>query len=134
MKQCTGCKESKPLDRFYFDKRKSAPRPQCKSCTSERSARYYRENSERVIARTINTGRQRKYGISTEQFEEMLVGQSGLCSICREAMKPPCIDHDHDTGKARQLLCSNCNAGLGQFRDNPKLLDRAASYLREHGK
>jgi hypothetical protein len=74
----------------------------------------------------------RSYGISTEQYEQMLIDQNGVCYICNK--KPSNkraldIDHDHDTGKVRGLLCSNHNRAIGLFNDNINLLARAIEYL-----
>ena len=79
----------------------------------------------------------RNYGITGEQFNEMLEGQNGVCAICERPetttrmgkLRPLCIDHNHKTGKIRGLLCSNCNQALGKFKDNPETLMRAAKYL-----
>jgi hypothetical protein len=62
----------------------------------------------------------------------MLEDQGGLCAICRTAPAAH-VDHDHQTGAVRALLCFNCNGGLGQFRDDPGLLHLAAFYLEHHG-
>ncbi len=61
----------------------------------------------------------------------MLEAQGGLCAICRTAPAAP-IDHDHDTGEARELSCFNCNGGLGQFEDDPEVLRAAARYVERH--
>ena len=61
----------------------------------------------------------------------MLADQDGLCAICRTAPAAH-VDHDHDTGAVRALLCFNCNGGLGQFRDDPFLLHVAAFYVEHH--
>ncbi len=65
-------------------------------------------------------------------YAELFELQGGLCSICREAMTRPLLDHDHKTMEIRGLLCSNCNVGLGQFKDNPELIMRALKYLNEN--
>jgi len=57
--------------------------------------------------------------------------QDGLCAICRAAPASH-VDHDHATGAVRQLLCFNCNGGLGQFKDNPVALRAAAAYVERH--
>ena len=59
--------------------------------------------------------------------------QGGLCAICgrKQPEKWLAVDHDHETGVIRGLLCSRCNSGLGQFKDNPDRLRLAADYL-EH--
>jgi hypothetical protein len=79
----------------------------------------------------------RKYGISVEQYEEMLVAQDGACAICGKKPKGEKtsssrlnIDHDHQTKKVRGLLCNNCNNGLGKLGDSAEVLERAAAYLR----
>jgi hypothetical protein len=63
----------------------------------------------------------------------MVEEQHGLCYICRKpsAYRGLHIDHCHATGNIRRLLCNDCNLGLGKFKDNPELLEKAAAYLRE---
>lgn len=61
----------------------------------------------------------------------MLAAQGGLCAVCQEALAVH-VDHDHATGAVRDLLCFNCNGGLGQFRDDPELLRAAAAYVERH--
>lgn len=73
--------------------------------------------------------RRRLYGLTQEQFDAMLQAQDGRCAICKEPMGRVCTDHDHSTGEARGLLCLTCNAGLGQFHDDPDLLRSAIDYL-----
>lgn len=67
-------------------------------------------------------------GVTQEQFDEMFVRQDGRCAICRQKNRL-FVDHDHKTGKARGLLCSRCNLGIGHFRDSPFLLANAISYV-----
>lgn len=79
------------------------------------------------------------YGISAEEYDEMLAKQGGGCAICgaedtyhqsgRRADRLP-VDHDHDTGVVRGILCSPCNRAIGFLKDDPELLERAARYLR----
>jgi hypothetical protein len=61
----------------------------------------------------------------------MLAEQDGLCAVCQTAAAVH-VDHDHETGAVRSLLCFNCNGGLGQFRDDPVVLRAAADYVEEH--
>ena len=61
----------------------------------------------------------------------MFDAQGGLCAICQTAPAVH-VDHDHETGAVRALLCFNCNGGLGQFRDDPALLQAAADYVERH--
>lgn len=71
----------------------------------------------------------KKFGISPGEFHRMLVAQSGLCPVCDSDMKNPHVDHDHETGAIRGLLCSRCNKAIGQFDDDQQLLINAIRYL-----
>ena len=73
----------------------------------------------------------RTYGITIEDFEKMSQDQNGRCAICLK-QKTLCVDHDHDTGKVRALLCRWCNIMLGNANDNPDTLVRGAIYLEEN--
>lgn len=77
---------------------------------------------------------QRKYGITLEQFDRMKATQNSCCACCGESEtilgKTLAIDHDHATGKVRALLCTNCNTGIGHFKDDIFRLERAISYLK----
>jgi hypothetical protein len=73
----------------------------------------------------------RRYGITAEEADAMLEAQGGLCAICRAAPAAH-VDHDHLTGSVRELLCFNCNGGLGQFKDDPAVLRAAADYVERH--
>ncbi len=79
---------------------------------------------------------QRRFGITQEQYEAILKKQDGLCAICSKPQgsgtnqdKRLAVDHDHKTGKIRGLLCTNCNPGLGFFKDDIVFLKRAIEYL-----
>jgi hypothetical protein len=69
------------------------------------------------------------YGMSVEDFDAMVVSQSGLCAICFEQLLLPQIDHCHSTGRVRGLLCQPCNVGLGFLKDDPERLRNAVNYL-----
>ncbi|HEY7485925.1 MAG TPA: endonuclease VII domain-containing protein [Streptosporangiaceae bacterium] len=69
-----------------------------------------------------------RYGIGLGELYRMLEEQGGVCPICREDA-PTDVDHDHETGAVRGILCSSCNTGMGQFKDDPVALRRAAEYL-----
>ena len=67
----------------------------------------------------------------------MFKEQNGVCAICgspevSDRNSNLCVDHDHETGKIRGLLCNKCNRGLGYFLDNPKILKNALKYLLKH--
>ena len=80
--------------------------------------------------------RQYLYGVTPEQYNAMFAAQDGRCAICRSDQwvgknNTPHVDHCHETGRVRGLLCGPCNNGLGNFRDQPDLLETAAAYLRQ---
>lgn len=88
--------------------------------------------SKVCFARETNT--KRKHGISHVEYDRMLDLQGGVCAICKSNKSGSRwesfnIDHDHETGQIRGLLCSSCNMGLGMFRDRADLLIEAAKYL-----
>ena len=75
-----------------------------------------------------------RFGLTSKQYWDMHADQEGLCAICG---KEQCVgtkldvDHDHETGKVRALLCRHCNAGIGMLKDSINLVGRALEYLRK---
>lgn len=65
-------------------------------------------------------------------YVELFERQHGLCGICLKSMQRPLLDHNHTSMEVRGLLCSKCNAGLGQFDDDPKLLEAALYYVNNN--
>lgn len=98
---------------------------------------YYHENLE--ASRQYNRSyckqadRLRHYGLSPEQFDEMVKAQGGRCAICDSAPehKQLCVDHDHSSNQVRGLLCDFCNTALGLMADDPLRLAAAVRYLRK---
>lgn len=87
----------------------------------------------RITVRRVNL--RNKYGITVEQYDEMFARQDGLCAICERPTKSGrllSVDHDHETGRVRALLCQGCNRGLGFFSEDPESLRAAADYLEAH--
>lgn len=76
--------------------------------------------------------RQFLYGLMPEQFDALMATQQGRCAICRDSADLH-VDHDHNAGHVRGLLCDRCNHGLGHFRDSPTFLRSAAEYLERAG-
>lgn len=104
----------------------------CKKCGAAREAK--REALCRPCMRTVQAERDRKklYRLTPERFEQMMREQRGRCMICRRRFSDlggHRVDHSHDTGDVRALLCNGCNVGLGHFCDNPVYLGRAIAYL-----
>lgn len=103
---------------------------------------WYENNKDRVVELNRKNFLRRNYGLTDEEVLLMFSNQEGLCAICSRPIcmckkLPKCntrahIDHDHETGEVRNLLCVNCNIGLGNFRDSLHLLKNAAEYLSSH--
>lgn len=100
--------------------------------------RYIEKNRDKQRAAHIR----RTYGISWEDYLQLFVSQSGECSICRTKLSThqqednqheiAHIDHNHETGKIRGLLCNKCNTGIGYFKDSALLCKLASQYLEEN--
>lgn len=114
--------------------------------TDNRPERRAAQNRRRNLPTTADVGTRRYlnlrsnmrrlYGleITPEQYLEWLARQDGSCVICGNPAegKDGHTDHDHETGKLRDLLCGNCNRGIGAFHDDPVLLRAAAEYIERH--
>jgi len=83
----------------------------------------------------------RRYNITPQEYETKLANQDYKCAICGKdasdnirgnKLDPLHIDHCHTSGKLRDLLCYQCNTGLGSFKDNTEFLLKAIDYLRKH--
>jgi len=139
MKTCPQCKQELPLDQFYNHIGKSGGKTSwCKQCiikaTNERRKDPVQKELWKEYQRKSTL--QRRYGITAEEYASMHEAQGGVCLICglaagggRGAESRLAVDHDHETGKVRGLLCNNCNNGLGRFKDSPELLRKAIDYL-----
>lgn len=120
-KKCNKCRKTKPISEFGKDKyQKDGLFWCCKSCR---------------IAPRRKIDLYRRYGISLRQYEKLLEKQSGVCAICgrhqAEFKNSLDVDHNHETGKVRGLLCPSCNRGLGNFKDNRGILIKAVQYLEK---
>lgn len=126
-KTCTDCGKTKSLGEFNKSARtKDGYQYRCKECKGA----YVKKNLEATLDRKF----QRLYGIGWSDYCDMLSSQSGGCAICGRSPKENngkrlSIDHDHETGKVRGLLCNRCNRCLGLLQDNPALTRRATVYL-----
>ena len=130
MRECNKCKVLKSLENYNKYSGKSRRKNICKPCESEWVKNWAKNNPERAARNIRNSRLKGKYGISLDQYENMEKSQNKKCLICEEETKRNlAVDHCHETGKVRGLLCMNCNTGLGHFKDNKELLERALKYL-----
>jgi hypothetical protein len=100
----------------------------------QRQREYYYRNRETCLDRI----RKINYKLSGDDYQQMLAAQGSCCAICRGTStvlrsgrrRQLAVDHDHLSGGVRGLLCNDCNAGLGYFRNDPAFLIAAAAYLK----
>jgi hypothetical protein len=159
VKRCKKCGEVKPLDEFYKSAgMRDGHRSDCKACNLLAKKEWYAANREAVIEKVKRWQREHKdvvnarnrayreahpdamrewdlktkFGISISDYDGLLEAQGGDCAICGKPQGKISlhVDHDHESGEIRGLLCLGCNNALGQFKDDCDLLARAAGYLR----
>jgi hypothetical protein len=113
---------------------KTDPKYRALGATRQRERRRWKDPKHRDTQRARWLRRQ--FGIAVADYDNMLNVQNGACAICREppADKSLAVDHCHDTGAIRGLLCSRHNLALGLFNDDPMLLLQAAHYLLDNQK
>lgn len=128
MPRCIDCKQTKPAEEFPRNRsRRGGLHCYCKQCHNRRG-----RESKRRLGGSRRYHLKRRYGLSLEDFDDLLERQGGVCAVCKEA-PPTEVDHDHDTGEVRGLLCSPCNGAVGLFGDDPDVIRRAIAYLILHG-
>jgi hypothetical protein len=130
---CMTCDVEKNITEFYIrDKKTGRRHSACKECDKARVKARHQANPER----TRNNDLKRNYGISLQEHQQMFDEQKGVCATCKSPgdgkWKKLCVDHDHKTGKVRQLLCRRCNMILGQAYDNISLFEEYIKYLQKH--
>ena len=126
-KACPGCGETKPLEQFAVNTtRRRGVGSYCLTCHN----RVSREDRIKNHGSTRNYHLKARYGVTAEEVAAMAAEYGGMCAICLDRPAEH-VDHDHETGEVRGVLCFTCNVGLGNFRDRPDLLDRAVHYLED---
>lgn len=143
MKQriCSKCKVEKPINEFHQrNSQSNAYRGECKNCRLEKGRERNFLKREEISLRR----KERTHGIDPITYTKMLKEQKNSCAICKIPFEDKllilsdgrritrytaAIDHNHETGKIRGLLCNSCNVGLGYFKDNPTYLQRSIIYL-----
>lgn len=148
MQICRACGVEKPDEAFRVRKESGKRRTECDECFKRlmreryqadpepRKAKireYQAANPEKVRAWSRrNRPQQRRrqvYGMDRAAWDALVIAHGGCCAICGDQLVKPHIDHCHQTGAIRGLLCSACNTGIGLLRDDPALLHSAIAYL-----
>lgn len=143
-KVCSRCKRSEPVSAFSkATNRKDGLQNYCKPCDSKAGKDWRNENRERANAfqrlwRSENPDKVReygrksylqiRYGLTEDDYLKMVSDREGKCDICGEVLEL-FVDHCHDTGYVRGLLCNLCNFSLGGFREDLNILMNAMRYL-----
>jgi len=102
------------------------------------SARKWRDkNKDKVRQSSLAwyyRNRHHAYGLTDIDYAEMFVGQNGVCAICGRPPKKKrlFVDHDHDSGRVRGLLCWRCNTAIGLLHDDTDTIKSAINYLNGH--
>lgn len=130
MKHCRRCGTMKPAGGFR------PRRGTCIECERSAGRAYYAANRAAILARqrrqrySTAAWRRITYGLLDHDVEGMLRAQGGRCATGHQGSEPLVVDHDHETGRVRGLLCSGCNCGIGLLGDDPAVCRAAAAYLR----
>jgi hypothetical protein len=102
------------------------------------SAKWRRDHPEENKSRTWVANLKRRYGLTSEQYDEKLASQNNLCGLCKKPFDlsrrgtSPALDHNHDTNGLREFLHHTCNVAIGLFLDDPVICRQAAEYLERH--
>jgi hypothetical protein len=153
-KKCGKCGRTLPTSDFHVRRRKGCRdslQSWCKACQLERHNAWKEKNRERYLASRRRRRRDRleagsqevrrqilcKYGLTLEQYSEMLAKQGGCCAICglperarnQHGQLSLSVDHSHTSGRVRGLLCRSCNTILGMAKENAGVLERAIDYI-----
>lgn len=134
---CRACGARKPMAEFHWTASRRHRSRTCKTCAHAQQAERISERRKAGTMQPRTDRLRREYGLTPEAVETMRLEQDGACAICTQPFGERVgermhIDHCHETGRVRALLCHNCNLGLGHFRDKVDLLVKAAGYLTQH--
>lgn len=148
IKVCTKCKQEKSI--LEFCKRTNSKDGLdyiCKKCNVAAHKKWYKLNKSKAkksrtdwrlrnLDKIRNNNLIKKFGITLKQYNKMFQEQQGCCAVCSrhqgELKKGLAVDHNHENGEIRQLLCGNCNTSLGLMKDNVVLLQKLIEYVQKH--
>ncbi len=159
-KECSSCNILKDVSKFYKQKDGLyGVRGDCISCGNRNARqRWHRKkkedpnfliNERKRLYLYEDTSEKRRvkhlrktFKMTLRDYEVLKESQKGVCAICKEPetfidrksekVRELCIDHNHSTGQIRELLCTRCNKGIGQFRDSIETLQNCVDYLKKH--
>ena len=160
---CNSCNEKKELSLFAKNKSNFAGvNSECKRCRSKRRTtqeyrnqenkrrstpeqkkrmylsfvKYKNKNKKKVALTQKKWFLKKFYGLSYDQYQNILKSQDNKCAICgldqKNCARTFNVDHKHEEGKVRGILCNNCNTGIGLFKENEMIMHKAINYLIEH--
>lgn len=135
-KVCPTCLKRKELLEFYKrNSTKDGRYSECKKCNDLRRSEWKKDKPlhKRVYLKQWKL--MGRFGLTLDDYVSMMDEQKGCCLVCggsldSGAKQSPCVDHDHNTGKVRGLLCNRCNRGIGMLGDNYESVLKAAEYLK----
>ena len=141
-KECCVCNTRKPFTDFFNYKNKNDGKSyRCKPCDDAARKKWSTKNPERAHLSQRQRNLKCKFGVDLEWYEKQFKKQNYSCAICKSKTNKTSgnrefwnfsVDHCHDSGKVRGILCNNCNRALGLFQDNPELLEKAAEYIKDN--
>lgn len=134
MPVCRTCHVEKPQDGFSLRTDTGRYRTECKQCRTEKRVAFYKTPHGRK-KKQESAWREHGIEMTVELYEKMLAAQGGVCAICgvernRNGSRL-CVDHHHESGTVRGILCHHCNTVLGKMNDDVFLLLKAIDYLLE---
>ena len=135
-KVCSKCKERKDVAQFSLrSDRPTGTASWCKPCLNQWRREYKKKKPRAYQDYEFARGLKRFYGITVEQYLKMLHDQNGCCACCGKHesffKRRLHVDHDHDSGQVRALLCTECNPGIGYFKHSIERLEMAIRYLEK---
>lgn len=141
IKQCPKCGSPyETAELFGKDRR-------CRLCCRAKSKKYRKDNPKKVaesnkksrkanpqsLSKSLRKARLKRFGLTEEDYENLLIGQNGVCAVCKQVDKITlAIDHCHETDIVRGLLCGSCNKAEGLLKSNPDVIRALADYVEYH--
>lgn len=141
-KQCRKCLQTKPVAEFFANRHnKDGYQTACKDCSTATTYAYRKKGIGLIrVARANRKHALKKYSLTQAEYDQMLAAQNYVCAIChgpentlhKGQPRRLSVDHSHESGKIRGLLCMRCNQAISRMNDDPALIRTAAAYLEAH--